>query len=307
MVGKIKRVPLRDVWGNEASHFTTWLEDNIDQLSNFLGFEMTVKEREQQVGSFSLDLLAETQNGNLVVIENQLERSDHKHLGQVLTYITNINAKIAIWITSDARQEHINVINWLNEQTENQFFLIAVEAISIDDSRPAPYFSVICRPDADLRDVGIHRKELSDTGKFNIEFWTALIDQCKGRLNHFTTRTPPSYHFLPGASGKGGFTFVFLATRKFLGVELYIDVSDASANERYFNQLLKCKNNIEKEYGAKLHWDPIENKRACRVRHIIRQEDVRKSNQMDAIETLIVHMEKFEAAMRPELRRLGDQ
>ena len=108
-------------------------------------------------------------------------------------------------------------------------------------------------------------------------------------------------------AGKGGFTFVFLATRKFLGVELYIDVGDASTNERYFNHLLKCKKNIENEYGAKLHWDPIENKRACRVRHIIRQADVRKSNQMDAIETLIVHMEKFEAAIRPELGKLGDQ
>lgn len=307
MIGRLKKVPLREVWKNEATHFTTWLEENIEQLSESLGFEITVKEREQQVGSFSLDILGETEGETLVVIENQLAKTDHTHLGQLLTYLTNLDAKIAVWITSEARQEHINVVNWLNEQTDCQFYLVIVEAIKVDSSNPAPYFNVICRPDEQLKDVGTHKKELSERGKFNIQFWTDLMEKCKGKLNYFTSRKPSKYHFLSGATGRGGFSFVFLATEKFLGIELYIDTGDADRNEKLMKELSKRKDKIEKEYGHQLLWDFIENKRACRVRHIIQEVNVTKADKAASIEILISHMEKFDTVIRPEIKKLNEE
>lgn len=306
MIGKIKKVPLRTVWKNEASHFTTWLAENIDQLSEAIGVEFTVKEREQDVGSFSLDILAEAPDGSLVVIENQLEKTDHTHLGQIMTYLTNLNAKIAIWITSEARQEHINVINWLNEQTECHFYLVVVEAISIDSSSPAPYFNVISKPDEQIRSIGIHKKELGEYGKFNLAFWKAFIEKCNGRLSMYSTRSPTQYHYLGGSSGKSGLVFTALATRSFIAVELYIDVGDADQNEIYLNELKSHKIDIEKAYGFALSWDSIETKRACRIRHVIEETNITEADQNTVIEKLIKHMEKFEAALKQKIKKLSD-
>jgi RecB family endonuclease NucS len=96
MVGKLKRVRLREVWKNEAKDFTCWLQDNIDVLNEVLDISLSSPEREQDAGNFSVDLVAEDQSGNPVIIENQLEKSNHDHLGKVITYLTAIEAKTAI-------------------------------------------------------------------------------------------------------------------------------------------------------------------------------------------------------------------
>src|SRR5881394_785774 len=114
-VGKIERVPLREVWRHEAHNLTTWLEDNIDVLNDALDIELTNVEREQAAGSFSVDLVAEDASGGTVVIENKLERSNHDHLGKLITYVSFTDARAAIWIVSDPRPEHVRAISWLNE------------------------------------------------------------------------------------------------------------------------------------------------------------------------------------------------
>ncbi|MBL8157118.1 MAG: DUF91 domain-containing protein, partial [Anaerolineae bacterium] len=116
-ISKIKIVPVRQAFRHEARDFTAWLEQNIDALSDRLGFRLTVLEREKAVGSFSVDLLCEDENGDLVIVENQLEAADHSHLGQLLTYMINLDAKTAIWIATDAKAEHERVLDWLNETT----------------------------------------------------------------------------------------------------------------------------------------------------------------------------------------------
>jgi RecB family endonuclease NucS len=98
MIGKIHRVGLREVWKHEAFDFTTWLEDNIDVLNDAIGVNLSSAERERAAGAFSVDLVAEDEQGNPVVIENQLERSNHDHLGKLITYLTAIGAKVAIWL-----------------------------------------------------------------------------------------------------------------------------------------------------------------------------------------------------------------
>ena len=115
MIGKIERVKLREVWKHEAYDFTRWLEENIDVLNDVLDISIVNVEREKKAGTFSVDLVGEDDSGNVVVIENQLEKSDHDHLGKLITYLVAMDAKVAIWIVSNPRPEHINAISWLNE------------------------------------------------------------------------------------------------------------------------------------------------------------------------------------------------
>ncbi len=129
MIGKIERVPLRDIWKHEAYDFTSWLQDNIDVLNDALGLSLSNPESEQSAGSFNVDLVAEDENGNPVIIENQLEKSDHNHLGKLITYLIAIGAKTAIWIVADPRPEHIGAISWLNESPSANFYLFKVEGM----------------------------------------------------------------------------------------------------------------------------------------------------------------------------------
>ena len=114
MIGKITKVPLRNIWKHEAKDFTSWLQNNIDVLNQVIDFQLSNVEREQSTGNFNVDLVAEDDDGNPVIIENQLEKSNHDHLGKVITYLASIGASKAIWIVSEPRQEHIKAISWLN-------------------------------------------------------------------------------------------------------------------------------------------------------------------------------------------------
>ncbi len=143
MIGKIERIPLREIWKHEAYDFTTWIEDNIDVVSEVIGETLSSPEREQSAGKFNVDLVAEDESGNTVIIENQLEKSNHDHLGKLITYLTAIGAKTAIWIVADPRPEHVGAISWLNESSSAEFFLLKVEGIKIEDSKPAPLLTSI--------------------------------------------------------------------------------------------------------------------------------------------------------------------
>ena len=116
-IGKLERVPLREVWKHEALDFTHWLHENIDVLNTALDLNLVNVDREQAAGSFSIDLVAEDGSGGTVVIENQLEKSNHDHLGKLVTYLTAMGATVAIWIVSDPRPEHVAAITWLNESS----------------------------------------------------------------------------------------------------------------------------------------------------------------------------------------------
>ena len=126
MIGKIKRVALREVWKHEALDFTQWLQDNIDVLNEVIDINLSNAEREQSAGSFNVDIVAEDDSGDPVVIENQLEKSDHNHLGKIITYLVAIGAKTAIWIVADPRPEHVSSINWLNESSSANFYLLKI-------------------------------------------------------------------------------------------------------------------------------------------------------------------------------------
>lgn len=305
IIGSIKKHEIRKLWKNEATDFTTWLELNISVLSEAVGFELVSVKREHEVGSFSADLVAKDEAGNNVVIENQLERTDHGHLGQIITYVSNLDAKTLIWISSEPRQEHINAINWLNTNTPVDFYLVRLEAISVDNSNPAPLFQVICRPDEEIRSAAAAQTELSERERFNIQFWSAINEKCKDRISGFSNRKPPKYHYHQKASGKSGFGFVFLATSKYFGIELYIDTQEVDLNKSLLAQLESQRKSIESEFGHKLHFDNIPEKRACRIRYVISEgKDVMDLEMGSVQETMIEHMILFEKVLKPRIQKL---
>ena len=146
------------MWKHEAHDFTTWLQDNIDILNDVIDINLVSAEREQSAGTFSIDLVAEDDSGSLIVVENQLEKTNHDHLGKIITYLTSISASTAIWIVSDARPEHINAINWLNESSSADFYLIKLEAIKIENSPAAALFTLIVGPSIEAKQVGATKK-----------------------------------------------------------------------------------------------------------------------------------------------------
>ena len=143
---------IREIWPHETD-FTKWLGENIDVLNNAINLSLSIVEREQTVGDLKIDLVAKDESGNLVIIENQLEKSDHNHLGQAIAYLVAKEAKTAIWIVTDARPEHIAAISWLNESFSASFYLIKIEdSVPIRNSLPEPLLTVIVDPS------GVRRK-----------------------------------------------------------------------------------------------------------------------------------------------------
>ena len=150
-LAKLKKVDLREEWKNEASDFTSWLaqDENLQLLSEEIGIDISLIQTEASVGKFSVDILAEEENtGRKVVIENQLEPTNHDHLGKIITYASGFDAEIVIWIVKDVRDEHKQAVDWLNDHTDDKIniFAIRMELWQIGDSPYAPKFYVVSKP-----------------------------------------------------------------------------------------------------------------------------------------------------------------
>ena len=138
-LAKLKKLDLREVWGHEATGFTIWLsqEENLNLLSEEIGITIKLVQVEANVGKFNVDILAEEENSERkIIIENQLEDTNHDHLGKIITYASGYDASIVIWIVRDFREEHRKAIDWLNEHTDENlgFFLIKLELWQIGAS-----------------------------------------------------------------------------------------------------------------------------------------------------------------------------
>jgi hypothetical protein len=269
MIERIARVPLRQIWKHEATDFTVWLIENIDILNDIVDIEIVNPEREQSTGNFTVDIKAEDTSGHTIIIENQLGKSDHDHLGKIITYLAAFNASTAIWIVSEPRQEHINAINWLNEGDNNcDFFLLQVEAIKIGDSNPAPLITKIVGPSEESKEVGKIKQEDTERHKLRFKFWTLLLESAKKKHSLFNAISPTKDNWIAASAGKSGIGYSFWITKNGLRVELRIDRGKDSEEEnmKIFNYLLAKKEQIERVYGGNLIWDESEGNRMCAIR-----------------------------------------
>lgn len=307
MIGKIKRVSLREVWPHEAKDFTKWLEDNPDSLSEIIGVRLSNIEREKNAGDFSVDLVAEDENG-VVIIENQLEKSNHDHLGKILTYLTSLGAKTAIWIVSEARPEHIKAISWLNESNAASFYLIKVEAIQIEDSKPAPLLTLIVGPSEESRAIGGQKKDMAERYEIRHRFWSQMLDYAATKTKLHANISPTQHNWLGTGSGIRGLSYNYAITQHEGYVELYIDRGKDFDEENLsiFKQLLSSKSEVEKEFGGPLEWQELEGRRACRIRFTVKEGGYRdEEDKWPSIhESMVGAMIRFEKAIGPHIKKL---
>ena len=243
-IGKLKKVELREIWSREDTDFTNWLNDNLDILGEALGLDLGESETETSFDNsdFRVDISTTTKEGDSIIIENQLEQTDHKHLGQIMTYMINMEAKIAVWIAKKVRQEHIKVIEWLNELTDKDFYLVQVESYCIDDSNPAPFFKVICKPSVEMRKVGKQKKDLSEIGELKKEFWKGFLEKAQNKTEFFFNDKP---HWWPGRHNEIEKTGVMLGCR----VNTNKTAVSVLFNPNLKDKFLNLKESLESEVG----------------------------------------------------------
>lgn len=258
ILSKLNKVELRDVWEHEALDFTNWLaqKENLDALSEEIGVDIKLIKTEANVGKFNVDVLAEEEaSGRKIIIENQLEDTNHDHLGKIITYASGYDAEIIIWIVRDVRDEHQKAIEWLNEHTDENisFFLIKIELWQIGESNPAPKFDIMVSPNewAKVIKTNASKGELTNTRLQQLEFWNKFKNYVTEKDKKIRLQTPRPQHWYDVSMGSAeAHVALTMNTREnLLGCEIYI-----SKNRELFNFLNEKKNEIEKEVGESIEW-----------------------------------------------------
>ena len=272
-LGRLEPVDLRDIWvRREAASFTPWLarSENLAVLGEALNIELELEAQERAVGPFRADLLCkDVGTDRWVLIENQLERTDHTHLGQLLTYASGLEAATIVWIAKQFTEEHRSTLDWLNKITDEsfQFFGLEVELWKIGDLPAAPKFNVVSKPNEWSASVAQATRaiERSDTRVMQRDYWTALnpvLDAAGGPV--LGTRKPQFQSWMSHAIGRAGFHInaVMSVQKQRIRAELYITSDDAKA---FFNDLQNQKAEIEKQLGYPLEWQELPEAQACRI------------------------------------------
>jgi hypothetical protein len=302
-IGKLERVPLRQVWRHEEYDLTAWLEENPDVLRDAIGIDFVKLEREVGAGSFRVDLRGEDKDGGIVIVENQLGRSDHDHLGKLLTYLAVLDARVAVWIVADPRPEHVSAVSWLNQSGLAQFFLLKLEAVRIGNSDPAPLLTRITGPSEEVVQAGDTKKQLAERHVERQEFWTELLARSRPRTKLFAKVSASRDNWLQTGSGRSGITFMYTIWEEQAAADLWIGLSEEAESRQVFEGLYRRRPEIEERFGEQLDWQPLEGRKGSRIRKMIviggyRSEEPMRSQAIDA---LIDAMIRLEHAVRPYL------
>ena len=308
-LGNLKKVDLRVIWDTEAGAFTPWLaqEENIKLLGDTIGIELEVEAQEKPVGPFSADILCkDTVNNHWVLIENQLERTDHTHLGQLMTYAAGLDAVTIIWIAERFTDEHRAAMDWLNEITEEDinFFGLEIELWQIGDSQKAPKFNIISKPNEWSKTVKTTaaKRELTNTQKSQLEFWTLFKHFIDDNESFIRCTKPLPQCWMSHFVGRSGFhlSSVVLTTGE-IRVELVIDHQDS---KKFFALLEKQKKKIGENIGQELVWYSAEKVKMCRI-YLRKSVDItNKELWPESYSWLKENLEKFHNVLSPIIKEL---
>ena len=271
--GKLKEVDVRELWKHEQYNFSEWLakEENIEMLGDEVGVTFAEIRKEVFVGAYRCDLVAQDEtSGAKIIIENQLEATNHDHLGKIITYASGLEATVVIWIVKEAREEHRSAIEWLNSKTTEDvsFFLIEIHAYKIGDSLPAPKFEVVEKPNDFVKTTkgNLRSGELTFVESERLNFWTQFnevikerdktINICKATTNHW-------YNVSLGSS-KAKLSITLNTKEKAVGIEVYIQ-----NDKTLFDQLYALREQIEDETGLTFDWQRLDGKKASRIRYLM--------------------------------------
>ena len=260
-LGQLVNVDVRQQWPHEAVDFTPWLarEDNISALGRTLGLELETERVEVAVGPYSADILALDSTGDYVVVENQLTKTDHDHLGKSITYASVLGARSVIWVAPFFTDEHRKALDWLNDHTTDElaFYGVQVELWSIDDSKPAVRFNAVSRPAEIVRQATATKSgDLSDTRRLQLEWWTAFRDALLNDGVVPSGRTPRAQYWYDVPLGRTGIVLSNIANANDgrIGVRVYL--RERHGGNYVLEQLTADRLAIEDEIGQSLEWNP---------------------------------------------------
>jgi hypothetical protein len=311
-LSKLERVPLREAWKHEANDFTPWLaeEENLNMLADALGLpDLELVATEHWVGEFKLDILC-TSGDDQVIIENQLEKTNHSHLGQLLTYAAGTGAKKVIWVAETFRPEHVAALEFLNEHTTEalSFFAVEVELWRIGDSPLAPNFEVVAKPN-DWAKTGREQTRAASNAtpakQRQLKLWTELLAKLAAEAPQIKPQKPRPQHWLNNAIGRAGFRLNPTASHRDnrLGVEIYIDHAEP---KRMFQALLAQRSHIEQSLGFALDWQELPDAQACRIATWRQDSPIEDEAQWAEYLDWFVHrLVRMNAVFRPVIQALG--
>lgn len=302
ILGMLKPVELREAWKHEANDFTKWLaqEENLSLLADSLGFDLTLVQVEAQVGDFCADILAEEDNtGRKIIIENQLEMTDHRHLGQIITYASGYDAGVVVWIVKDVREEHRQAIDWLNNHTHDtiEFFLVRIELWQIANSPYAPKFDIVCKPNdwaKTVKEATTGGQELTGTKLSQMEFWNQFKEYAVQRKTRLRIRKGLPQHWTDMSIGyRDAYVSLTINSKEnSFGVELYIP-----NNKELFHRLHLRKAEIESALGETLVWMELPEKKASRAKAVMAGDFEQKDKWDTYFEWLLKKAEKFQTIL----------
>lgn len=313
-LGRMEKIELRDVWKTEAGDFTPWLagEENLALLGDTIGLELELEAQEKEVGPFRADILCrDTVDGHWVLIENQLEKTDHIHLGQLLTYAAGLKAVTIVWIADRFTEEHRAALDWLNDITDDSFnfFGLEVELWKIGDSIAAPKFNLTSKPNEWSRTItgAAHRAEagaVTETRQLQQEYWFALREELLNRKSFLSLRQPLPQNWQTFALGKTYFTLAAAMNTQKQFIQVIVECWGDNAKAE-FHLLRKEQDAIEKEVGSKLEWREMPDKKQSRI--ILQKNGVNPIDKNDWVEQhawLTDTLEKFHKAFSPRIKKL---
>lgn len=290
-LGTLKEITdLRSVWAHEAINFTPWVADNVDLLADAVGLDITVDETESSVGDFNVDIYAsETGTDRKIIIENQLEDTDHDHLGKLITYASGKGADVVIWVVKHAREEHKAAVEWLNNHTDDKigFFLCEIKLFQIGDSQVAPSFSVVEKPNDWTKEIK-KTTASNPTQQQHLEYWQAFNDYAFNDADFskaFNKRKPTTDHWMDFSIGSSAchIGVTQIQKRNAIGVELYIN-----DDKELFKSLRSHKEDVEKNMGFALEWRELPERKASRI---IVEKEVKLDDQSAWTEQFIYIMD----------------
>lgn len=308
-LSKLQEVDLRDYWTHEEYDFTPWLasEDNIALLSEVVGMDLEVISKEESVGSYSADILCkDSLNGHYVVIENQLEITDHKHLGQIVTYGAGLNASSCIWIAKSFTEEHRAAIDWLNaiSDDEHNFFGIEIKLYKIDDSPLAPIFNVIAKPNNWSKSIrsSANNTPLTDTKKLQQEYWTGFGNFVQSRKSSFKTQKPAPQHWTNISIGNSAISMSLSVDSRTKTIKIWLDIKGKDPKANYDKLYDSLYNKSITEISQNIRWDRLDGKKMSVVEL---KRDADFSNRQDwnyQFEWFFEYVEKFVDLFKPAVK-----
>ena len=307
-IGRLAEVDIRELWDHEQYGFSSWIAEpeNMDILSETLGIDICDIKKEENVGSFRCDIVGrEETSDDVVIIENQLEASDHNHLGKIITYASGLDASIIIWIVKEAREEHRSAIEWLNNNTPSEisFFLIEIHAYRIDNSSPAPKFEMVEKPNDFIKNAKRQSSsdELNRSQGERLEFWNRFNDFLMENGKPFNIRKATSrqyYHVAIGVTG----TYISLGL---INREGHVRISLVTNDKDVYDGLNDEKNEIEKEIGHGLEWQRQDDRKKSRIAYRIEGLDFDdKTNYPELMDEMMNMAIRFVDVFAKRARRL---